>query len=178
MPEAVPNPELAGLEAALKGLAPASVHLDRDRLLFRAGQAAVRRRVWLWPSAAAILALTTVSLAVALALRPAPGVVERTVVVRVPVPAPPAPPPPPRQQPAPSAPSPTPSPDREDVLAREPLPEGYLRLRDEVLRWGVDALPSPPPVPAGPPPVTRSTRLLDLSPLVPGLSWFNFGGAS
>ena len=38
------NPDLAGVEAALAGLRPAPSALDRDRLMFLAGQAAGLRR--------------------------------------------------------------------------------------------------------------------------------------
>jgi hypothetical protein len=180
MPEPIPTPDLAGLEAALKELTPASVPLDRDRLLFRAGQASVQGRRWLWPSVAGLFALTTIGLAAALALRPAPGVVERTIVVRVPVPAPPAPPIQPGPRPAPS---PGSGPERQETLSYEPRPNGYLRLRNEVLRWGVEALPGPLvdegpglPRPAQSAEINSAARRPDLSDLLPGLSWLNFGG--
>lgn len=61
------KPELAALEAALASLTPQAPRLDRDRLMFQAGQAAPRRRAgaWLWPCATA----ASLALAAVLALR-------------------------------------------------------------------------------------------------------------
>ena len=47
------DPTLTALEAALAGLAPASGTVDRDAVLFRAGQAAAQRG-WLWPALASL----------------------------------------------------------------------------------------------------------------------------
>jgi hypothetical protein len=146
MSEPVPNRELAGLEAGLKGLAPAPACLDRDRVFFRAGQATARRTAWPWPAAAAVLALTTGTLGLTLALRPSVQTVERIVRVEVPVPVPPGPTP--KEAPKrPAAPPPSADrPEREETVVRGPLSAGYIHLRDEVVRWGADALPGPPPV--------------------------------
>lgn len=51
------HPELERLAAALAALAPASGRLDRDQLMFRAGQASVARSR-LWPASTAVLAAT------------------------------------------------------------------------------------------------------------------------
>ncbi len=58
------------LEATLGGLTPAPPTLDRDGLMFRAGQASMRRRTRGWQGLAAALALTTT---VSIMLRPAPN---------------------------------------------------------------------------------------------------------
>jgi hypothetical protein len=118
MSEQPRDPALTALEAALAALKPAPDGIDRDGLLFRAGQASVRRPSWLWPGAAAVLA---VLLAGVLVWRPV-KVVERIVYVEVPAPQ-------------------TDSPGYDAVtLPEPPVPEGYLRLRQLVLRDGVEAL--------------------------------------
>ena len=83
--------DLNAFEAALAALTPRSDRLNRDRLMFLAGQAShrdTRPRRGSWP--AAFVAMTTVAagLLVALVARP-PQVVERVVerVVEVQVPA-------------------------------------------------------------------------------------------
>jgi len=142
-----PDPELTAIEAALGSLSPARSRLDRDRLMFQAGQSSVRSRAmarWAWPSLAATLAAVALGEAAALAYRPGPRVVERLVVVPAPAPAP--------------APAPGPAavvilhqaPARPAAEASETASEG---LRRQILRLGVDGLPEPPPlafqVPAG-----------------------------
>jgi hypothetical protein len=144
MPEPIANRDVAELEAALKGLAPSAVRLQRDLLLFRAGQASVRRPTWLWPTAAAVLAIAVAVLAALLSLRPGPEVITRTIVVQVPpAPVKTALPPKLPEQTEPSSLQPTPPP-APDTVVWGPLPGGYLRQRQDVLRWGVDALPMLP----------------------------------
>jgi hypothetical protein len=84
-----------GIEAALGALVPRSDRLDRDRLMFLAGQAAVEAqaervsrataaggpRRWLWPAAFSTASAAAVVLAALLVLRP-----ERIVVEYVPQP--------------------------------------------------------------------------------------------
>ncbi len=77
MPEEQLTPPERELEAALGGLTPALPTLDRDRLMFRAGQASMRRRTRGWQGLAAALALTTT---VSIVLRPAPSAVRPTFV--------------------------------------------------------------------------------------------------
>jgi hypothetical protein len=88
--------ELSELEAALAALVPRAEGLNRDRLMFLAGQASVESKIsqpaaqsdtarprrgtgWAWPAALATMTGIAASLAVALAVRPAPQVVERIV---------------------------------------------------------------------------------------------------
>jgi hypothetical protein len=136
LPENTPRPELTALERSLRGLAPDPGGLDRDTLLFRAGQAAAPRR-WLWPTATAVSTAAAIVLGGLLALRPSPG--ERVVYVPVPVPVP-----------APAAVPETP-PDTgsasEDHAPPEELPP-HRRLLEHLLRWGLDGLGQPPPPPA------------------------------
>ena len=141
MSDSLPGPGLTGLERALSRLAPAPTALARDRVMFEAGRAAGRRGR-LWPASAAFSSAAAVVFGLLLLNRPGPVVVERTVVVRPdPQPAPP------RGAPAPAAPTEfTALPGAADA---PPPGADYLRRRQEVLRWGVEALPeAPPQVPA------------------------------
>jgi hypothetical protein len=123
------------LETALRGLRPAAPRLDRDRLMFEAGQASVRPPApRLWQGVAAGFALAFV---VALAWRPPVRAVER--VVYVPQGAGAAR----RMAPAVDDGQTTASAER---LRREGA--SYVRLRDRVLIVGLDALPEPSPWPA------------------------------
>jgi hypothetical protein len=131
-----PDPELTALAAKLAALQPAARRLDRDQLLFRAGQASVRRWHWLWPATSAGLALLASAMGL-LAFRPtAPQVIEHVVVVR--------------PEPAPAPPSATDegptSSDREIPLAsgereRRFEPLSCYELEQVVSRWGVNGLP-------------------------------------
>ena len=110
------DPELASLEAALAALRPAPDQIERDQLLFRAGQAASRRH-WLWPAATAMLALVVAVESGMLLWRPtAPERVEY------------------RQPPDMNSIEP------EYVPQAAPPEDGYFPLRQLVLRDGVEAL--------------------------------------
>src|SRR5207249_654076 len=89
MSEDIHDEGLAELEAALAGLAPRPPDLDRDRLLFRAGQESAGRRGRLWPWATGLLAAVAAGLGALLILRPDPQPVERVVYVPVKEEAPP-----------------------------------------------------------------------------------------
>ncbi len=144
-----PDAPLTPLEEALRRLAPLPAALQRDRVMFEAGRASARS-ARPWQAAAATSALAAVALgAVLLFHRPAPVVVERTIVLGAPPPA--VEPAPPEERPDPGT-APTPPP----VLSA-PLAFGeseYLRRRRDVIRWGVDVLPPPPPRAPAPPPLT------------------------
>ena len=80
--------ELRAFEAALGNLRPSATALDRDRLLFLAGQASVHSTgnfagpvTWLWPAATASMTGIAALLLAALLLRPDPPVLERVVYV-------------------------------------------------------------------------------------------------
>src|SRR5262249_25175621 len=136
------DPALTALEAALAALRPAPDALERDTLMYQAGRASVRRPGWLWPGATAMLA---VALAGVLAWRPT-KVEERVVIV-------------------PTTAERSDHPGYDTVSLPEPPRDGYLRLRQRVLRDGVEALTAPngPPQqtnPAGPPaPLLRAIPL-------------------
>ncbi|OHB66307.1 MAG: hypothetical protein A2Y77_06660 [Planctomycetes bacterium RBG_13_62_9] len=125
------------------GLKPARASLNRDQLMFQAGRASARRRNHLWQAVTCCLGIV---LAVSIVYRPAPRAVE----------------------PYPSAVasgrmggSPAhavqsawatsrPSYKREDTAGRgyfAPVND-YVRMRGEVLRRGIDALPTSHPAPA------------------------------
>lgn len=143
------------LESALAALQPAAPALQRDRLLFRAGQLAARRGRWIWPL------LTVFSTSAALYLgwvvleRAAAPPAREIVVVREPAPGPSAPPAvpqvaPPLAEDAPPAPiSPAPSTVAPVAAANGysfdlpdmPVPS-YRHLQNQALRWGVEALPT------------------------------------
>ena len=97
--------DLSELEAALAALVPRAEHLNRDRLMFLAGQASTaskigqpvveppaarsrRRAGWAWPAAFAAMTGVAASLLVALAIRPAPQITERIVERIITAPAP------------------------------------------------------------------------------------------
>ncbi len=142
MSEPNPDRDLTQLEGALAGLKPAAP-LDRDRLMYRAGQASVPCRGWAWPATTAASLLLSLTLGVMLLNRAAPEEVVRVIPVpiAVPVPGPPS---------LPTAPSPSAEPSLPVTKANPAdAPLEYAQMRKEVLRWGVDALASRPPISAG-----------------------------
>jgi hypothetical protein len=125
--------KLSDLERLLAALPPRPASLDRDRLLFRAGQASMKRS-WAWPLAAVTMAATTGCLATMLLVTPAPAPIVR--IVRVEVPAA-APAPAEDSEPAPQPPAPV-------HLAQASVhvpPMSYWRLQHQAMRFGVDGLP-------------------------------------
>ncbi|HVX12014.1 MAG TPA: hypothetical protein VHC22_12595 [Pirellulales bacterium] len=155
---------LRRFEAELSALAPRAVQLDRDRLMFLAGQASAGTpadgylsRRWIWPVSFSAMSALAASLLVLLILRPAPQVVER--IVRVPVEAAPQVPSDPMEddrgdlvaEPSFDGPAPIETARRAD-LARGPatapvVGTAYLDLRDRVLAMGIESwqAPSSPP---------------------------------
>ena len=127
------DPELKALEAALKGLSASAGGLNRDELFFRAGQAAAPDKGGhIWPGVAAVMACVAAALGFALALRPATRVEQ--IIVRVPSPPPESAP---TEVPAAAASTPAPSAEQRDAR----VDADYLRVREQVLRWGVESLP-------------------------------------
>ena len=156
--------ELKAVESGLASLAPTTLRLDRDRLMYLAGQAAAAhdapaglasRRAWIWPAASAGVGAVSAALLVLLVARPAPRVVERIVYV----PATHAAAADAAQQPGAdgaslprhsAAPSPGAVAPRRTfgggwmgLAAPSRRPE-YLSLRDQVLAFGVDVWQKPP----------------------------------
>jgi hypothetical protein len=139
---------LSRLANSLAVLQPRVRPLDRDALMFRAGQASVPRTGWKWPLAASLSSFLAVVLGATLVLRAAQG----PAVVSVPKPMPPMrnwqdqPPAVPFAAPpgAPTTPSPYSS------TEEPPLPR-HLQIQEQILRWGLDGLPAAP-APAQPRP--------------------------
>jgi hypothetical protein len=156
MPLEEHDPALAGLEAALAALAPTPGRIDRDALLFRAGQVSVRSRGWFWPGAAAALGVLAATLGALLIYTPPPAPVVRTVYVRAQDPASSLPSPvadsestPPVAY-APGSPEPT-------VAARE-SPMNYVQLEKQIMRWGLEGMPdTPEAVPSSVQPLTQDS---------------------
>jgi hypothetical protein len=137
MPEEALNPELSAVANALAGLVPAPAQLDRDRLLYRAGQASVAGRDWIWPGATAALALLVIGLGLVDTLRPEPQRVTPTLFVRME--APPTP-----ESPVVEAPPPAERSTRQVAVAdARPGPLSYLRMEQLAESWGGEALPRP-----------------------------------
>jgi hypothetical protein len=129
MPEHPIDPELAAVSSQLGGLAPRPAALDRDRLLYEAGRRSVRRSR-LWPAIAGMFAILSVDLGVRLAYAP-----PRTEIVYV----------------TKVADENGASKDEErsasvvyesDSEAYVPGSPGYVGLRNQVVRFGADSLPS------------------------------------
>ncbi len=159
-PEELPLPNVSAIEAALAALAPAPAALDRDRLMFQAGRAAGGAASWGWPAATGALTALAAALALVMVLRP--PVVTQTVVVRVPAEATPAPAPP-KPEPETPADSPRVTARPAEVATSSPISPGYLRLQEQILRWGLDALPAGRPAAPAEPPITVE-QLLGESP--------------
>ena len=139
-----PEKDVKELEAALVALVPAAPAIDRDRLMFRAGQASARSQPRLWQVSTAALALVSAGLVTTLVLRPAPEPIVK--LMRVPQIVDPSPE-------ANEAPTPvefTSAPSYEPEVPRQ---AAYLRMARDVLRWGLDGLgqaPAAPPARAQP----------------------------
>ncbi len=132
-----PDPELTAIEAALGSLVPARSQIDRDLVMFRAGQASVRpsrsgHRAW--TAFAASLAIVALGEGVMLAHRPPPQIVKEVVVIREPAPIPIKPP---SEQNVAKLPVSLPI-ERSLSLGQT----AYERLTAQVLRYGLDGLPS------------------------------------
>jgi hypothetical protein len=134
-PEPEPEPEMNEIEAAIGSLVPARSRIDRDRVLFRAGQASIRptpksgRRAWM--AIAASLALVASGEGVLLARRPPTEIVERVIVVREPAVPPIVPSVERIASPAPSRPG--------SFLGLGQT--AHDRMAEQVLRYGLDGLP-------------------------------------
>lgn len=157
------NEALRAFEAGLAALRPQPAGLDRDRLMFLAGQAAagaadlaptvvVSRPQpvgWRWPCATVVSLLVAVAASSYAWFRGGPQTVDRPVYVE-------------RSVPAPAA---VPIGNTDDM----PLRADYLRLRQLVLTQGVEALPAAPQGSAGSEsPAWRPSRRQQLHELLGG----------
>ena len=170
------DPELKAVESTLADLVPAKSHIDRELLMFQAGLASARsqspalgfslvqgRPRWLWPAIAAGLGALAWGEGVMLATRkPEVRVVEHVVVMREPAKAEALSPAPPSvvilsHSPEPSLRDFNPSPIGESDA---------LRLRRQILKFGVDEMPERRPL------LTDSggdAERPDKTPLFPGV---------
>jgi hypothetical protein len=156
------NQDLAAVEAALTSLSPAPSTLDRDRVMYLAGQASGRRQrasraSWLWPCTTAATVLVACTLGVLLAGRSQPQMVERIVYVESGRPG--------DTEVRPHEASVAEGGRESLIPSREQLPLDYLKLRQLVLAHGIDALPEPKPAMApdrkGPPSPSDYRHLLE-----------------
>jgi hypothetical protein len=145
MSESTSDPKLEALEKSLTALVPVPGRIDRDQLLFRAGQASVRSRSWLWPTTTGLLAAAACVLGTALALRPAPATIERIVYVPVSQPVVASVPKPANVNSTSFSPSSSTNEDFGNLWASS---SEYLQQRNQAIRWGVEALPPAPPMTA------------------------------
>lgn len=132
-------------EQALQQLQPRPVNLDRERLMFLAGQASVSttepaNQKWLWPTATLALSTVAACLAIALTIQISRPPVERIIVREVVAPQlAPAPVPPHNEQPPAN-------PRADHRLAAAPdsaFPNGSaFQMRNMALRFGIDAIPA------------------------------------
>ena len=152
-----PDPGLNAIEEALCSLSPAGSRIDREFVMYRAGQASAHlsRKGRIAPCAiAASLALVAFGEGVLLAHRPPARIVEKVVVVHEPATAP-----------VPILPSPIPDVTEVPVALsnEDSLSLGqaaYERLTSQVLRYGLDGLPASPRVTSPPSGPTSSGQML------------------
>jgi hypothetical protein len=152
-----PDSGLNAIEEALCSLSLAGSRIDRELVMYRAGQASVhlsRTRRNVLGAIAASLALVAFGEGVLLARRPPAGIVEKVVVVHEPATAP-----------APILPSPNQKVAEAPVslASEDSLSLGqadYERLSSQVLRYGLDGLPASPMISAPASGPTSSGQML------------------
>jgi hypothetical protein len=143
MPEHIPERILRELEAALGSLRPLAAEINRDQLMFRAGQRSQPRR-WFWPLATTLMTAATIVLALVLAAQPGAQPAERVVYVPVKQVAP---------SPPPESDVPSPPVESEVFTSTETEPEAgagaanYYSQQRQVMRWGLEGLPKAPAAP-------------------------------
>ncbi len=126
--------ELKGLERSLAGLRPAPAGIDRDELMFKAGQAAATGRAGLAPNAAVLAVLVAAFAGAGTTWLARPAAPERIVQVTV-------------EKPVLRVVELSPMMPAGERPERSVARADYLELRDRVLAEGMDALP--PLGPAG-----------------------------
>jgi hypothetical protein len=151
------DPDLNRLGRELRGLTPRPCPINRDAVMFRAGQASVPRS-WLWPVLTALSIGLAVTFAAALFIQPAQAPVPNYPTIVRPLPGA-----------MPSQPSMLGSqdvsvPQSDDAVASEgddrPTPHGgYLGAENNILRWGLDGIPMPPTT-AAPRPAEKPEMLM------------------
>lgn len=126
------NHDLDALMSALGKLSPSPPSINRDRLLYQAGQLSARSRLpWAWPAATGAFASLSIALGLMLAVN---GRETGSQAVRNPDQA---------TAPAPSAAvEARPLVGPRDLEANLPQKAGYFQLRDQVVRFGAESLPT------------------------------------
>jgi hypothetical protein len=140
MPQQPPDRPLDDLEAALKTLRP-TTQLQRDQLMYLAGQASAGRRPWIWPASTTAFAALAVALTCVLVFRPEP--VPEVRVVYVPVNPKSVPFVPQKSNP----PLPGVAAVEKDVASTRATHDspGLWQLEQQALHLGVESLPLPAP---------------------------------
>jgi hypothetical protein len=152
------DPDLNHLGRQLRGLTPRPCPIDRDAVMFRAGQASVPRN-WLWPVATALSTCLAITFGAALLVQPAfehrvevaPGWQPKLHSYGVPA----------DDVPVSGGGGDLPG-DAAAATEEEfwPAPQtGYFHAENKVLRWGLDGIASPPAAPA-PRPAEKPEMLL------------------
>jgi hypothetical protein len=124
--------DLTQFAGELRALVPEPGRLNRDALMFKAGQASTARPRWFWPSSTALLGLGCLALTWLLISQPKDEVRERIVYVPAPV-----------TEPAPQVATVPPA------SVAEPRPVAVSRTggpslwhyRQQVLQWGAESVP-------------------------------------
>ena len=135
------DPDLNQFGRELRGLTPRACPVNRDAVMFRAGQASVPRN-WLWPVATALSTCMAATFGAALLVQSTAQVQVRSVYVPQAGSFETQPSFPPLTVPEASAEEPV---TLSEVSAWETPDTPYFHLQNDVLRWGLDGLPMPPP---------------------------------
>jgi hypothetical protein len=141
------HPELAAIEGVLHSLAPAPSSLDRDRLMFLAGQASILRRRWLWCASGAAAAAAIAAFIFVAGVRAKPEAAVH--VVYVPIPAAPLP------ERVTAVPPKAAAASNSNAESWDPGGARYLRLQQQARRIEFEALPPLPPATSTEAPLTQ-----------------------
>jgi hypothetical protein len=154
MSENIDDRQLKAFEDVLASLAPRPGQIDRDRLMYCAGQRSASHRRWIWPVATFTLGVGTAVLGLASLARPVAQPIERIVYVNAP---------------GPDAAKSDASSEMLHAISKDNRPpiaerDDYLRLRQQALRWGIENLPALPAAPVVHALPMNIDRLLDINP--------------
>jgi hypothetical protein len=137
------NPDLTALEAGLASLAPAAPAIDRDYLFYHAGRTAARQGRGVWPYTTGLMAALALGLGWVAIHRPQPlPLVENPEPRIVYVPSPKSNELPPKPENDGPSTRPATLPQVKERTFEDRMKD--LRIRDQVLLMGVDALPRQP----------------------------------
>jgi len=158
MAESNCDSDLNALSKDLQRLTPRACPINRDAVMFHAGQASVPWN-WKWPFATALSSCLAFTFAAALLVQPSPPPPTMQPYYSGPMRGPIAPPAAPWNGIDPPGGPVMPG----DMMTadEEPLPTpdtAYYHTQSSLLRWGLDGLPMPPP--AAPTPVLEKREML------------------